>query len=282
MNMLFLLGLAFLLLPVPLSFFIPTSPQASPDPSQVRRARFAVVGFPLFVAVLQGAFYAYERYLFGEQPPGGGAASYGLFLWAVMSWFFLAVLAVELRRAKPNPFPGHSERSASLRVRHGSEWITKPTWWCLRIAWLVTAAVLLINDPVRLASLIVLLSAGGLLVAAPLLVRRSSMLPEPLLPESSEQLIRAYARRGLIRARMMFAVVVVTILSQTSMAAILGRELNMDLVYLWLVVTIVLLAVTSIFFMVLERTVGRRIRDLQRSAAGRGSSGFEDEALRNH
>ena len=58
MNKLFLLGLAFLLLPVPLSFFIPTSPQASPDPWQVRRARFTVVGFPLFVAVVQVAFYA--------------------------------------------------------------------------------------------------------------------------------------------------------------------------------------------------------------------------------
>ena len=173
MNANFLLGLVLLLLPVPLAFVVPASPQASPDPWRVRRARWAVVLFALLVAIIQVALLLFEKQLYGGPAPGGGgSAVYGLYIWAVMSWFFLSALVVELRRAKPNPFPGHSKRSASLRPRNADEWIAKPIWWSLRITWLLAAVILLASVPDRISSSIVLLAAGGLLAAAPLLVRQ--------------------------------------------------------------------------------------------------------------
>ena len=144
-------------------------------------------------------------------------------------------------------------------------------------AWVATAAILLANVPVRISSLIMLFAAGGLLAAAPMLVRRSSMLPEPLLPPASEKLVQAYARRRLIRARMTLATIMVTVLSHTCLVAVLGLKLTMDVVLLWGVVTIALLAMITIFFFGLERTVSRRIRDLQRLAAECGDSDFEAE-----
>ena len=65
-NWQLILGFFVLLLPVPLIFLIPTNPKARPDPHLVRRARYAAVLFPLFVAAIQLASMVYMASLYSD------------------------------------------------------------------------------------------------------------------------------------------------------------------------------------------------------------------------
>ena len=281
MNPLFVLALTLLLLPVPLSFLIPAAPQASPDPWRVRRARRAVIGFALVVAIVQLVSLAFRIRLWEGidwEPPRSVVADYGLFGWAAMSWFFLSMLILELRRAKPDPFPGQHQRSASLRPRGAGDVIAERTWWILRGVWLATAAFLLVSVPDRVSSSIVLLLAGFILAMAPRIVRQSSLSAEPLLPEGSEKLLQAYTRRRRLRARIVVASCMVGVVSQTLLAAALGWDVAIDLTFIMLGATIAVLALLILVYLVRDRAASRQIGHLQELAAGSSANAVNPQS----
>jgi hypothetical protein len=261
-------ALALLLLPIPLSFMIPASRQASPDPWKLRRARQGLAAFAVFVAGLELAYLWFLRHLWeGSQPTFSTPGPWG---WAGMSWFFLAGIVLELRRGKPDPFPGKRQRSASLSPRETDRPIGTRIWWSFSAVWLVVAILILTNVPDPIFSTIFLAGAGAMLAMGPLLIRRASLVPEPFLPEGSDRLAEAYDRRRVMRARTTIALVLVPVVLQTVLAAGLGWNSSLAVTLAPLGVTLVVIVGILIAYLVAERASVRRIRELQGDLAGGG------------
>lgn len=276
MSPIAVLALVLVLLPIPLSYLIPASPRARPDLRRVTRARRAVIGFAVAVALIQGAYLVGRHSLDGGRSTGEAwAADAGIFAWAFMSWFFLAVLAMELRR--PIPFPAASRRAASLAPRHRLSRAEERAWPIAGAAWLLGAGTILALAPEPGQSFVVLVvGAGALLAFGPWIVRRGALDAEPLPPEASDRLVEAYARRRRFRVAAGTVVVAAGVLDQTALAAAVGWGVDLGRIVStqWTVAAV--LAVSAIAFLLRERALAREIgrarsrAETELSSPGRG------------
>ena len=203
-----------LLLPVPLALLMRPAPAASPDPREVRRRRFAVIGFALAIAVMELAYLGFTHQLGTPLKAAPGPLP-----WAFMSWFFLAILFVELRLPRREPFPGQSRRSASLKPRGLEPPVGLGTWGTLAAIWtvLLISALTLAPDP--WVAVPFLLQAGVLMAFGPRLVKQAAWGAEPQPPKPSARLEAAYAKRRRGRPWVVFSLVALTFISYTALAA---------------------------------------------------------------
>jgi hypothetical protein len=272
-----ILALSLLLLPIPLSFLVPASTAAQPDPWKVRRMRLALIGFSSSTAVIYTACIFFVAW--GPQNAGQGQFGRGMLLWSVPCWLLLANLALVLRRAKSVPFPGSERRSASLVSRWRPVAGQTLAWWTLRGAWLLAVIVLATRAPILSgAPLILLLSSLFFLVLGPRLARRQQIdAPEPFLPdlpESTTQLLRgAYARRRAQRAWAVYFLFGTSVVYKTALAFSMAQPETRGLASPLLTAATATFLLFGVAQALAELAGRRRIEKLYRIGAARAPRG---------
>lgn len=223
------LALTVLLLPIPLAFLIPAAVRAQPDPWKIRRMRISLTGFAGLVALLYGLLIHFQMRVEGSETAPPALVS-GIFLWSVMSWFFLATLIWELRRPAPEPFPGAKARAASLVPREHQSPALRWAWRALGATWgLAVVAFLFVSETVPAISILLLGSSFCLLIMGPWLARGQLInSPEPLLPGASADLAnhlqRRYAARRTLRTWSIFVLLTISVGYKTVLAFVLSTE----------------------------------------------------------
>ena len=265
-----------LLLPVPLSFMVPASHRAEPDPWKIQRLRTSLMCFATLVAVIYGlALRQLGSFDAGRLAPGGLVA--GIFIWSAMAWILFGILVFELRRSRPDPFPGVQVRSASLAPRQRLTPVPPLAWWILRGAWGLTVAFLVSKSSYVPATSLVLLASGLVLLLIGPRLERTHLVggPEPLLDgapaEPARRLERAYSMRRAFRSWSIYVMFATSVAYKACLAVLMADvAVERDRSALTLIALGAVLA-QLVVLALLEVSSHRRIRVLRRACV-KGSS----------
>ena len=258
-----ILAFFVLLLPVPLGFLIPANPRARPDPRLVRRARYAAVLFPLFVAAIQLATMVYMASLYSDSQATYVHSPSGLFTWAPMAWFFFAHLVYVLRKPATKPFSETNGRAATLIPRHKDSPV--PIWAWIPLAGSWACATLLITmtmAPVPTVTWILLASAAFVLIPGPWLVRQNLLAAEPLLPGAQEPIHAAYCHRRRIRSWCLFTIIAISAFWKTLLATLYALDHPILTAGLIFPSTAGLILIVLAVFLIYDHRASQRIKQL--------------------
>ena len=258
-----ILGFFLLLLPVPLSFFIPANPNARPDPHHVRLARYAAVLFPAFVAAIQLMSMIYLKSLYSDSQQDYVPDSSSLFIWAPMAWFFFGNLIFLLRKPASKPFSETTGRAATLTPRQKHSPIPYRAWYSLAGIWaMVILLITLRVDPVPTISWIFLASAALMLMIGPWLERQNLLSAEPMLPSAQASILEAYSRRRHTRSWCLFTIIAISATWKTLLAALYAFEHPILTTRFVFPVTTGLILLVLAILLILEFRAWRRISRL--------------------